>query len=83
METFITLDLVTWVSLVICFVLCGSVFGIYYELMNYRRNIKDTIDYIETTRKDISNSFERNETKLQEIEGKIEYLEMYITSRKS
>lgn len=82
MDNILVIDYATGTCMIVAIILLGFVAGIYSELSNYRKDVKAHLDFLSEARKEIREDRDMNANKVQEIANRVEYLEMYITSRK-
>lgn len=60
----------------------GALLGICFELLNYRRDIRDHIGYLEEIRTQVTSTVVEHLDKIERIESKVESLDMFINSKR-
>lgn len=76
----ITIETINSLSLVLCSLISGLLLGIFYEISNYRRDIKETKDFVDAARNEIREHGKVTLDKIGELQQKVEHLDMYINS---
>lgn len=61
----------------------GTLIGITFELLNYRREIRDHISYLEEIRTEVVSVIVENQDKIVKLESKVEGHDMVINSRRT
>lgn len=59
----------------------GTLIGITFELLNYRRDIRDHIGYIEEVRVEVTTNVVKNIDRLEQMESKIDGLQMVVNNK--
>jgi len=60
----------------------GVLIGITFELLNYRREIRDHIEYLEEVRTEVIGTIVKYNDRLDKMESKVEGLDMVVNSRR-
>lgn len=60
----------------------GTLIGITFELLNYRREIRDHISYLEEIRMEVVGVIVENQDKIAKIESKVDGHDMVINARR-
>ena len=60
----------------------GALIGICFEILNYRREIRDHIGYLEEIRMDVASTALQYAEKLEKLDAKVETIDMMVNNKR-